>query len=56
MVPSAIAAYAPKITHNGMTSGVVTWSARTGKSTNDARAANSSPTMIPIVFWASLVP
>src|SRR5256886_10610108 len=43
-VPSAIAACALRITHRGMTFAVVRCSARIGKSTNAARAANSSPT------------
>src|SRR5207247_7434774 len=36
MVPSAIAAYAPKITHTAMTSAAETWPARTGRAAHDA--------------------
>jgi hypothetical protein len=55
-VPSAIAACADRTTHVGIVPADVRCRARIGKSTNCVRDATSSPTMMPIVFWASFVP
>lgn len=43
------------ITHHGIWSTVVTWNASMGKSSKSACDDTRSPTMMPTVFWASLV-
>src|SRR5207244_11382220 len=56
MVPSPIAACAERITQMGMWSALGRWNAWTGNATNSAELEARRATMIPIVFWASLVP
>ena len=56
IVPSPIAACADKITHTGMDAADVRWKAWMGKVANSVWLDTSSATMMPIVFWASLVP
>src|SRR3989475_7490978 len=56
MVPSPIAACAERITQMGMWSALGRWNAWIGNATNSAELEARRATMIPIVFWASLVP
>src|SRR5439155_680151 len=56
MVPSPMAAPQATMTHAGTTPASVRCSAGTGKSVRTRCSATSNPTMIPIVFWASLEP
>src|SRR5437773_3222860 len=56
MVPSPMAAPQATMTHAGTTPASVRCSAGTGKSLRTRCSATSNPTMIPIVFCASLEP